>query len=126
MRQKLWPDPILGVLLKLALRACEPDPQKRFSDAGQMLVELESRLHTTAASRSHVPRRAVFATTFIVLLLGVTAAAFWASRPRLVHVNFVTHPFEATHLARRCFASRRRRKPVQNTLHDREYAGAGA
>ena len=89
-------DPIFGILVKLALRACEPNPQKRFTDAGRMLEELENQLQAATAHRSHVARRALLAISGIALALGLAAAGYWASRPRLVHVNFVTHPFEAT------------------------------
>ncbi len=92
--QEIVSDPTLDVLMKLALRACEPDPRKRFSDAQQMHDELEANLLATTAGRSRVPRRAMLAG--MVLALGLVAVGFWASRPRLVHVNFVTHPFEAT------------------------------
>ena len=89
-------DAILGVLLKLALRACEPDPQKRCRDAGQMLDELEANLSAQTSGRQRTPRRTVLTIVSIALTLGLVAAVFWATRPRLVHVNFVTHPFEAT------------------------------
>ncbi len=49
-------DPVLDVLMKLALRACEPDPQKRFTDARRMLDELEDNLSaaTTRQSRKRM------------------------------------------------------------------------
>ena len=94
--QQIVSDPVLDVLMRLALRACEPDPRKRFADARRMLDELQTNLSAANACRSRGPRRAVVAIVGMALALGLTAAGFWASRPRLVHVNFVTHPFEAT------------------------------
>ncbi|MBN2292270.1 MAG: serine/threonine protein kinase [Pirellulales bacterium] len=89
-------DPVLDVLMKLALRACEPDPSKRFTDAQNMLDELEADLLRATTGRSRAPHRTILAATVAALVLCLAAIAFWATRPRLVHVNFVTQPFEAT------------------------------
>lgn len=89
-------DPALDALMKLALRACEPDQRLRFTDARHMLDELETHLSASTARRTRTPRRAVLAVAGITVALGLVVAGFWATRPRLVHVNFVSHPFEAT------------------------------
>ena len=94
--EKVVADPVLDVLMRLALRACEPDPRQRFPDARRMLDELEGNLLVATAPRRLLPRRSAFAIAAIVMALCLAAAGFWASRPRQVHVNFVTHPFEAT------------------------------
>jgi len=87
-------DPTLQLLHRLVMRACEPDPGDRFSDVRVMLAELE----TGRSVRRPVARRtrrawllATAAAACAILLLG-----FWIGRPRTVHVNFVTEPFEAT------------------------------
>ena len=89
-------DPILGVLTRLALRACEPEPRQRFPDARAMLAELESRASPSAAGRSRLPGRIVPAVAVLAVALALVAMGLWANRPRRVHVNFVTEPFEAT------------------------------
>jgi serine/threonine protein kinase len=93
--------PILGMLNRVALRACEPDPQRRFRDAGEMLAHLQKRgseLPSAHPNRSRKRLLAPFllATLAVIVLSGLAALGLWASRPARVHVNFVTHPFEAT------------------------------
>ncbi|OHB68529.1 MAG: hypothetical protein A2V70_04210 [Planctomycetes bacterium RBG_13_63_9] len=103
--------PGLCALTRLALGACQPDPQQRFQDAGTMLGELsatdpEAADPETAAARSR-SRRSVVALAAggaVVLSLGA-AGWWWATRPppvhvnpvhvNRVHVNFVTEPYEA-------------------------------
>ncbi len=87
-------NPTLGALNRLALRACHPDPQKRFRDAREMLAELEASQSETA-NRAAGFRGKLIAALAVVVALGLVGA-WWATRPRRVHVNFVTHPFEAT------------------------------
>jgi len=89
-------DPTLGTLNRLALRACENDRQRRFPDARHMLSELE------ASNRQATPPRLPSRRRIIALVVGAVAAfclavaGWWVFRPRRVHVNFVTDPFEAT------------------------------
>jgi serine/threonine protein kinase len=90
-------NPLLGALNRVALRACEPEPQHRFRDAREMLAALEP-CEPEPTSRRARSRRWLIASVPIVLIVlsAVAAAVFWATRPSRVHVNFVTHPFEAT------------------------------
>jgi serine/threonine protein kinase len=87
--------PILGALNRVALRACEPDPQRRFRDAREMLAELERSKSQPAAFRAG-SRRWVIGSAACVVVVGLAAMGFWMNHPSRVHVNFVTHPFEAT------------------------------
>ena len=84
--------PELARLNQVVLRACEPDPSRRFGDACRMLAEL------TAAPppRSTWPRiaRRVVAAGLVASV--VAALALWMGRAARVDVNFVTDPFEAT------------------------------
>ena len=88
--------PILGALNRVALRACEPDPQQRFRDAREMLAELEPDEPRPVARRRVSLRRIISSIVGVLILSSLVAVAFWASRPSRVDVNFVTHPFEAT------------------------------
>ena len=88
--------PILGALSRVALRACERDPQQRFRDAREMLAELQPSETQTPAERTESPRRIISTIVCVLILWSMAAVVFWASRPSRVHVNFVTDPFEAT------------------------------
>ncbi len=88
-------NPILCVLTRLALGACQPDPQQRLADAGAMLAELAACDSGISESPTRVPRRVVVSAAAIAAMLLVGALISWLSRPPLVHVNFVTYPFEA-------------------------------
>jgi eukaryotic-like serine/threonine-protein kinase len=88
----------LGQLNRLALRACDPDPSRRFRNAQEMLAEL------TAVERSSAGSRRIKRLALVGLIVIVAALVFlW---PRLtdlvggntdrVSVNFVTDLFEAT------------------------------
>jgi serine/threonine protein kinase len=84
--------PELALLNRLVLRACEPDPDRRFGDAGQMLAGLTTgQAHPLPWPRI---RRRVVAAGLAVFAIG--AWAWWQGRPKSVDVNFVTDPFEAT------------------------------
>jgi hypothetical protein len=89
-------NPALDILLRIALRACEPDPQRRFKNAREMLDKLQASAAETAPRRSRIRRLAMAAVAGFVFLLLIAAAGVWISRPPRIHVNFVTHPFEAT------------------------------
>jgi eukaryotic-like serine/threonine-protein kinase len=87
-------NPRLNILIRLALHACEPNPQLRFRDAREMLQELKESEPETTVRRTRIRRLTmVCSACFAVLLL--IAAGVWMSRPQRVHVNF-TYPFEAT------------------------------
>ncbi len=88
--------PILGVLIRLALRACQPDPQQRFRDTRQMLADLTAFRPAIPAEKKPIRRRLIVSAAALVLVLVIASFAWWATRPALVHVNFVTDPFEAT------------------------------
>jgi len=99
---------VLARLNRLVLRACQPDPDERFCDAGQMLAELETGEAPSAGRSAWRGRIAVSAAVLVVALVAV-AWALWPAGPEQtdispapaataerVHVNFVTEPFEAT------------------------------
>ncbi len=95
-------DPILGTLNRLMLRACQPDPQRRFRDAGEMLAALIVPVPSTAPRRGRKRRWLVVAAACLTLL-AVAALPWWPGRqqpataPQRVHVNFITLPhFDAT------------------------------
>ncbi len=99
--------PTLARLNQLVLRACQPDPQRRFQDAGKMLASLESSLRKPDARNVRSRRRLLVATAAVAVLalvaLAVSAATrFWPARPTppeapaTVDVNFITVPYEAT------------------------------
>ncbi len=83
----------LARLNRLALRASDPDPSRRFADAREMLAEL------TAVESRPVRRRRMrwLALSAAAVAVAVVAVAmFWPHRPEPIDVNFVTEPFEAT------------------------------
>ena len=89
-------DPVLRVLNRIALRAGQPEPERRFADARAMLAEMQASDPELAAQRARTRRRmlaSIGGTAALALFAWVT---YWATRPPRVGVNFVTHPFEAT------------------------------
>ena len=100
-------DPVLARLNQLVLRACEPDPSRRFGDAGQMLQEWTER-EVRPPKWPRIPRRlltaalvglalvALATVALATVALALAALAFRTGRPANVDVNFVTDPFEAT------------------------------
>ena len=89
-------DPTLSTLNRLVLRACQPDPQQRFPDAGRMLAELVPPEPQTVAQHRQTRRRLSVLVASVAVTLVVAWAAWWATHPGRVHVNFITEPFEAT------------------------------
>jgi hypothetical protein len=83
--------PRLARLNQLALRACDPDPKRRFADSRQMLASLDGR--EKATGRSQRMRWAALAAG--VMLIGAAAAAFCLFPRGPVRTNFVTEPYEA-------------------------------
>jgi serine/threonine protein kinase len=89
--QEVGANPILAALLRLVLRACEREPEKRFGDARAMLAELEQPKVATP----RLPRRRLFATALVAGVLAAAGLSTWIFLPRHVAVSFVTTPFEA-------------------------------
>jgi hypothetical protein len=95
--------PILSALIRLALRACEPDPRQRFQNAQDMLAELEFNWPEAVAGRARDRRHKLLWAAGGLGLLAAWAGAvavlvgWWQpDRSPPVHVSFVTRPFEAT------------------------------
>lgn len=84
-------NPVLAQLLRLVLRACEREPEKRFADARAMLAELA--MPATAAPRR--PERRIIAAVSAAAVLIAAGLAVWTLLPRRVDVSFVTEPYEA-------------------------------
>jgi hypothetical protein len=87
-------DRTLRVLHQLVMRACEPDPSRRFQDARMMLAELEAQLSARGPALRRTRRRVLLAAG--VVACGALLLGFWIGRSQKVHVNFITEPFEAT------------------------------
>jgi hypothetical protein len=91
---------MLQRLNHLALKAGQPDPARRFQDAGQMLAHLE----TPAVRASRSGRRALAWGTCLILAVVLVAIAAWRLGPRKkptnlagpsrVEVNFLTEPYQ--------------------------------
>ncbi len=84
-------------LIRLALGAAHPDPQKRFDSAPAMLAELESG-PTSPAQRPMARRSAVLGLGIVALVLLAASIFFWPSEAPSVDVNVITHApyFEST------------------------------
>ena len=88
--REITSDPELAQLNRLVLRACQPAPEGRFRDAGEMLAAFQ-----TSPPRPQ-RRRFVLAVAVICLLsLAATALLFFRPPPLAVDVNFISEPFEA-------------------------------
>ena len=83
-------DRILARLNRLALRACDPDPNRRFRDARQMLAELSVDGTQPVKSR----RARWLALTAVAITVAVLALP-WMHGVARVKTNFVTQPYEA-------------------------------
>jgi serine/threonine protein kinase len=90
-------DATLNRLMRLALRACQPDPHQRYEDARPMLAELERDSRPEAGKRRPWRRIVVLAAPVLVAV-ALVAVFLWLSKPERVGVNFVTEKpyFEAT------------------------------
>ena len=89
--QTIAEDRRLGRLNRIALRACDPDPNRRFRNAQEMLAEL------TAAERPPTrSRRMKWLALAGVIAMAAALAFLWPRPADRVSVNFVTQPFEAT------------------------------
>jgi len=87
--------PVLRALNRLVLRACQPEPEQRFANGGEMLAALaEMNTHARAKSRPRWKRLAIAGVA--LLTAAALAMALWRPSPtRRVDVNFITQPFEA-------------------------------
>jgi len=87
---------VLTRLNRLVLRACEPDPGRRFADARAMLAELDRPI--APSTRQRWSRRRTFVAAACALVAGAAATiALWPGPvPQSVDVNFISHPYEAT------------------------------
>jgi serine/threonine protein kinase len=89
-------EPTSNALIRLVLRACQPDPHKRFQDAREMLAELASQFETPVHG-ARLYRRIAIAAGCGAIALAAAILAVWPKPPVRVHVNFITQPlFEAT------------------------------
>ncbi len=91
LAQQVSGNPSLTALLRLVLRACEREPEKRFADARAMLAELSAPSPATL----RLPRRRLLATACVAMVLGAAGLGAWMLLPRHVDVSFVTEPVEA-------------------------------
>jgi serine/threonine protein kinase len=87
-------------LNRLALRACDPDPNRRFRDAREMLAELAAGRQECPPhrerSRLRLRRAGWIALAAVVAAVAALAAYSWMHHAAPVGVNFVTDPYEAT------------------------------
>jgi len=89
-------DPTLGALNRLALRACEADPQRRFPSAREMRAELEASQRQTEVRPARRRPQIIAAVAGVLIAFGLAALGWWGFRSQRVPVSFVTDPFEAT------------------------------
>jgi eukaryotic-like serine/threonine-protein kinase len=89
--QAIAEDRRLSALNRLALQACDPDPNRRFRDAREMLAEL-----TAVERRRTSRRRRRWLALAAGIVMGAALALFLFWPPGTVSVNFVSDPFEAT------------------------------
>jgi len=82
--------PLLGALVRLVLRACDPDPKRRFRDAREMLAELKGWELPAAAPRWRSRRPWILSIAAVAIAAGLAAIVWWATRPPRVDVNFLT------------------------------------
>jgi hypothetical protein len=88
-------DAALSVLMRLALKACQPDPEERFTGAADMLAALEREIRE--GPRKFRLRRWIALVAAGAAIAGaVTLGGYWFAPPARVHVNFISYPFGAT------------------------------
>ncbi len=88
--QAIAADRRLARLNRLALRACDPDPSRRFRDACEMLAAL------TTAERRPAKRRRRWPWLLAGMAMGAALGLFLLWPFGSVSVSFVSEPFEAT------------------------------
>jgi serine/threonine protein kinase len=98
-------DDVLRGLNRLALRACQQDPSRRFEDARQMLAELKAGKGEGEKPPVRPVRWArIGSAALLVVVAAAVVIGWWPGRqqpadvpePPRVTVNFITRPFEAT------------------------------
>jgi serine/threonine protein kinase len=90
-------DADLQMLNRLVLKACQPDPNRRYRDARAMTADLGPPEGQAAAAKPRLSLLvAVSAVTCLVVMLAGSACVWWLTRPPRVNVNFITEPLEAT------------------------------
>jgi serine/threonine protein kinase len=89
-------DPLLSVLNRIALKACQLDREKRFRDASEMLGELAVPKSGARGRRTMSRRTAGVLSVCALLATVMTIYGLIFMQPPDVSVNFITEPFEAT------------------------------
>jgi serine/threonine protein kinase len=89
-------NPMLTMLNRILLQACEPDPRLRFADAQEMFIELDLSEPTAVARRTRLLWRKIATVVAGIGLLIALVVWLWPEPPTHLYVNFVTDPFEAT------------------------------
>jgi len=88
--------PVLTILNRLVLKACQPNPDDRYRDAQTMLVDLEAAEPKTVDGRRRFTVGVAASVACLVAALAAAAWALWPTRVPQVNVNFISEPFEAT------------------------------
>jgi len=93
---ELGKNPVLAVLNRLVLKACQPNPVDRHRDARGMLTDLEVARPKTAEGSGRSPISMAVSAACLVVALAAVAWALWLTRVPRVTVNFISDPLEAT------------------------------
>ena len=93
---ELGKNPVLAVLNRLVLKACQPNPDNRHRDARQMLADLEVARPKTPDGHRRSPISVAVSVACLVVALAAVAWALWPTRVPHVTVNFISDPLEAT------------------------------
>ncbi len=92
----LTEEPDLSRLIRLVVRACQPDRERRFRDATAMLAELQGRGPQPAAAAGRTRRRILASAVALAAAFVLAATGWWAIHPKqavvppAVYVNFIT------------------------------------
>jgi hypothetical protein len=93
-------DPTLCRLMRLVLRACQPDRAARFADAPAMAAALDRAEPDGDAVPAASRRKWLAVAAAVAVAAGLGGVGAWLAWPwnaaERTHVNFVTDPFEAT------------------------------
>jgi len=86
----------MRTLNQLVLRACDPEPGRRFQNAAQMLDTLRVLQNKGPAKPRSIRRRIALITTPVLIVFVLLTVTNWpAGHLQRVDVNFITMPFEA-------------------------------